>query len=233
MSENCDFPILGGGMAGVSCGYELAKFGRTVVLEREAHPGTQTTGNSAALYVASYGNAVVRVINLASRAFFDNPPPGFTATPLLSPRPSIYAANRETAPLLAGIAQGADQGGCDTIGQDEMLAMVPILRPEAAVAGLYEAETHRRRCDVAGLCAGTEGIRQRACGECGSDRHRPSGRPLACRNARGCVHRAGADQLTSGRMGRRSSEAACAPDRPCAQAAFRGCCQTRRPFPDP
>ena len=143
MSEDCDFLIVGGGMAGVSCGYELSKFGRTIVLEREAHPGTQTTGNSAALYVASYGNAVVRILNLASREFFDAPPPGFTETPLLSPRPSIYAANRETVPLLTEIAQGAE-AWLRPIGQDEMLAMVPILRPEAAVAGLYEADT----CDI-------------------------------------------------------------------------------------
>lgn len=138
-----DFLVIGGGMAGLSCGYELAKYGAVTVLEREAHAGTQATGNSAALYVASYGNDAVRLLNRASRAFFDAPPEGFAHAPLLTPRPSIYAAKPEDVATLDDIESGIEDG-LRRIGRDEILSMVPIMRPECAVAGLYEPGT----CDI-------------------------------------------------------------------------------------
>ena len=46
-----DILIIGGGIAGMSAAYFLAKAGKSVtVLEREYQPGYHSTGRSAALY---------------------------------------------------------------------------------------------------------------------------------------------------------------------------------------
>ena len=72
-------------MAGASAAYELAAEARVLLLEREDQPGYHATGRSAALYTATYGNAAVRALTRASRAFFDHPPAGFAEAPLLHP----------------------------------------------------------------------------------------------------------------------------------------------------
>src|SRR5690349_1772102 len=46
--SDCDFLIVGAGIAGASIGHFLAPHGRTVVLEREGQPGYHSTGRSAA-----------------------------------------------------------------------------------------------------------------------------------------------------------------------------------------
>ena len=79
---DCDFLIIGAGMAGASAAYELtgpegAAGASVVVLEREEFPGYHTTGRSAAVYTASYGHPVIRALSAASRPFFDAPPAGF------------------------------------------------------------------------------------------------------------------------------------------------------------
>lgn len=136
-----DFLVIGGGIAGLSCGYELAKYGSVTVLEREAHAGTQATGRSAALYLASYGNATVRALNRASRAFFDNLPEGFCETPILTPRGCL-----NIAPAPAGIDELEREAGGHfrRVARDEIMAMVPILRPEYARTALYEEDA----CDI-------------------------------------------------------------------------------------
>ena len=58
--------IIGGGMAGVSIGYELAAEARVVVLEQERDLAYHTTGRSAAMYLQSYGNTLVRALTAAS-----------------------------------------------------------------------------------------------------------------------------------------------------------------------
>lgn len=139
----CDFLVVGAGMAGVSCGYELAAHGSVVVVEREGHPGFHTTGRSAALFSATYGNAVVRSLSRASRGFFDNPPEGFSPTPILSPRGTVYSAAAGDLAALDRMAQGAE-GLLRRIDRAEILALVPIMKPDHAVAGLFEADA----CDI-------------------------------------------------------------------------------------
>ncbi len=139
----CDFLVVGAGMAGVSCGYELAAHGSVIIVERESHPGFHTTGRSAALYSATYGNAVIRALSRASRGFFDNLPQGFSPTPILSPRGSVYSAHVDDLAALDRIENGAE-GLLRRIDQAEILARVPIMKPEHAAAGLFEADA----CDI-------------------------------------------------------------------------------------
>src|ERR1700742_4006536 len=86
MSLQADFIVIGGGIAGASVAYWLAPHARVVVLEREPQPGYHSTGRSAALFIETYGPEQVRALTRASRAFFENPAPGFAAHPLLTPR---------------------------------------------------------------------------------------------------------------------------------------------------
>jgi D-arginine dehydrogenase len=92
MSLKADYLIVGGGIAGASVGYWLAQRGRVVLLERESQPGYHSTGRSAALFMESYGTPQVRALTMASRAFLESPPEGFTDHPVLSPRGAMMVA---------------------------------------------------------------------------------------------------------------------------------------------
>ena len=75
MATTSDVAIIGGGIAGVSIGYALAQRGLSVhLLEAEATLAYHTTGRSAAQYLETYGNALVRRLTIASRPFFADPP---------------------------------------------------------------------------------------------------------------------------------------------------------------
>ena len=137
-----DFLIVGGGIAAASVGYWLAPHGRVTLLERESQPGYHSTGRSAALFLASYGTPQVRALTLASRAFFDQPPPGFAEVPILSPRGALFAATPgqadlldEHCALLAGMSPQSRR-----LSRDQTLALVPVLRPERLLGGALEPD---------------------------------------------------------------------------------------------
>ena len=73
-----DFLVIGGGIAGASVAHWLAPHARVILLERESQPGYHSTGRSAALFMESYGTAQVRALTMASRAFLEHPPEGFS-----------------------------------------------------------------------------------------------------------------------------------------------------------
>src|ERR1700760_3268533 len=90
-----DIIIVGGGIAGVSLAYELSTTYKVCVLETEERGALHATGRSAALFAPSYGGKEIRAITRASRRFFDHPPPGFTAQPLLRQRGCLYVARED------------------------------------------------------------------------------------------------------------------------------------------
>jgi len=100
MSNRSDFLVVGAGIAGASIAHGLASRGSVIVLERESQPGYHTTGRSAALFLESYGTPQVRALTLASRAFLDAPPPGFTDVPILGPRGAMLIGTDEQGDLL-------------------------------------------------------------------------------------------------------------------------------------
>jgi D-arginine dehydrogenase len=93
--KRCDFLVIGAGIAGASAAYELAATGRVLVLERESQPGYHTTGRSAALFTETYGNATMRALTRASKAFLTSPPAGFASVPLLARRGTLLAARAD------------------------------------------------------------------------------------------------------------------------------------------
>jgi len=127
----CDFLVVGGGIAGASAGYFLAEAGSVIVLEMEPVAGYHSTGRSAALFSEYYGNRVVRALTAASRGFYLEPPPGFTA-PLLSPRGVLAlcphgAEERFAEVLAAGLTAPTP---VRELGHDEARRYCPALRPD-------------------------------------------------------------------------------------------------------
>ena len=135
-----DFVVIGAGIAGASVAWELSAKTSVLLLERESQPGYHTTGRSAALYMATYGTAAIRALTRASRAFYDAPPAEFGDDPILTPRGVLHVAGPDQLDLLE--AAWAELSGRSTdirrVAQDELLATVPCLRPEAAAAGIAE-----------------------------------------------------------------------------------------------
>jgi D-arginine dehydrogenase len=137
-----DYLIIGGGIAGASIAYWLAPHGRVILLEREAQPGYHSTGRSAALFMESYGPPQIRALTCASRAFFEQPPAGFTDHPILTPRGALMVAAhgqqelleehdaivRSVSPLARRL-DATDAGG-----------LVPVLRQERVLGAVYEPD---------------------------------------------------------------------------------------------
>ena len=142
---NCDFLIIGAGMAGASAAYELAgpngAPGATVViLEREEFPGYHTTGRSAAVYTSSYGHPVIRALSAASRPFFDAPPAGFAEHPLMTPRGILFIGRtdqRATIETLYAECRGLAPG-LRLIDSAEAEDLVPVLAPGYTDRGMFE-----------------------------------------------------------------------------------------------
>jgi len=136
------FAIVGAGIAGASAGYHLAQSGATLLIERESQPGYHSTGRSAALYTETYGNRVIRAITIAGRAFFENPPPGFTEHPLLGPRGTMVVARADQkATLAAALAESrAIQPAVRGLTRDEALAICPALRADYIDSAFYEED---------------------------------------------------------------------------------------------
>lgn len=134
-----DFLVIGAGISGAAAAYELALCGRVLLVEAEGTPGYHSTGRSAALYTRNYGVPVVRAINAASHAFFVAPPDGFAEHPLLTPRGALTlgrpGAEDLLDPILALSGPGNEIVPVDTA---EVMAMVPLLRPELVSGGVYE-----------------------------------------------------------------------------------------------
>jgi D-arginine dehydrogenase len=137
-----DFVVIGGGIAGASIAHWLAPHARVVVLEREDQPAYHSTGRSAALFMESYGPAQVRALTRASRAFFEQPPPGFVDHPILTPRGELFVATLGQERQL--------EEHWDIAGEHSVLAerldaaltrsMVPVLRQEQVIGSVYEPD---------------------------------------------------------------------------------------------
>jgi len=137
-----DVVVVGGGIAGVSAAAELAVGGAEVVLiEAEGQLGHHTTGRSAALFSETYGSHVVRSLTVASRSFFESPPPGFDR-PLLTARGALWVA----PPGQEDDARAEAASGRELVPSVEYLdgtearAWCPVLRAEAVAAAVWEPD---------------------------------------------------------------------------------------------
>lgn len=145
--------IVGGGIAGASLAWELARQHGVAVtlLEREARCGMHTTGRSAALYMPSYGPPAVRALTAASRGFYTDPPAGFASQPLLAPRGVLHVglscgepamAPAEVVARLDALRAQLRAVGLPARDLDaaDCLRLCPALRADAVLGGLFEAD---------------------------------------------------------------------------------------------
>ena len=154
MSHITDVLVIGGGIAGAGAAYEISASARVTLLEREPQCGYHSTGRSAASFTENYGNAVVRKLAMASRAFLESPPPGFCGHRLLSPRGLITIARREQLTLLEeqrAVAQ-ALVPSIVPMGVSDVVARVPILRRDQIAGATFEPNS--MELDVSGLHQG-------------------------------------------------------------------------------
>ena len=146
--------IIGAGIAGAGVAYFLGNRAETTLIEAEAQPGYHTTGRSAAFYVETYGGPDIQPLTTASKPFFDSPPAGFAAHPLLSPRGGLHVANRAGLPALAKLEAGFAGSGVamERLSPADIVALAPQLRPEWQAGAIWEP--HCCDIDVAGLHQG-------------------------------------------------------------------------------
>jgi len=137
-----DFLIIGSGIAGASAAASLAPRARVALFERETVHGYHTTGRSAALWSALYGNDPVRALTVGSRGFYDAPPPGFADHPLLTPRGCLYFATSGQLGRLDEIAAGASALGIVTrrMTPAEAQGFCPALIGERLAGALHEPD---------------------------------------------------------------------------------------------
>lgn len=145
-----DAIVIGAGIAGATAAAHLAATRRVALLEAEDSAGYHATGRSAAIWIRNYGGPGARLLTAASRAFFEAPPPGFAAAPLLHPRPVVHLAPAGQVPhLRAMMAEAAD---IEPMDLDAVHAMVPPLRRGYAAMAAVEPDCFD--IDVAALHQG-------------------------------------------------------------------------------
>ena len=142
MNQSTEFLIIGGGIAAASTAYWLSRYGQVLLLEQESQPGYHSTGRSAALFMESYGTPQVRALTMASRAFLQAPPDGFSEYPLLTPRGAMMVAEHGQDDMLRShwnVMRQVTQKG-RLLNSQEACDYFPVLRAEKILGGIYEPD---------------------------------------------------------------------------------------------
>ncbi|WP_428310743.1 NAD(P)/FAD-dependent oxidoreductase [Hydrocarboniphaga sp.] len=134
-----DVIVVGAGIAGVGAAAQLGSRQRVLVLEQESQPGYHTTGRSAAVFAESYGGATVRLLSRASRAFFTQPPAGFAADALLTPRGFLFVARDDQRAELEALASQGDMLGTGIrLSAAQACEHMPLLRRDYVADALLD-----------------------------------------------------------------------------------------------
>ena len=139
--EHFEIVIVGGGIAGASAAWALARQGHEVaVVEREASLTAHSTGRSAAQFLSSYSGPVNRALSAASLAFLEGDADGWADHRLMAPRAVLWVAPDGGEQQLAAIAAANESIGavCEMVDIDGVRALCPVLDPSWAHAGVVE-----------------------------------------------------------------------------------------------
>ena len=140
-SRSFDAVVVGGGIAGVSAAWALARRGqRVAVVEREASLAAHSTGRSVAQFLASYGGPASRILSAASRPFLESGADGLADSELLEPRNVLWVTpagfeEQLEAKIAANETTGTPCGRLDAAGA---MGLCPVLDPRWLDAGVIE-----------------------------------------------------------------------------------------------
>jgi D-arginine dehydrogenase len=135
--------VVGAGIAGASTAWHLARSGRVhvVVLEKEKSGDCHSTGRSAAILRTAVEDAETHDLAKKSLAFYQDPPRGFSETPLYSARGVILAADATAdADFQTWVNHPETSVGGKAISPQEAQALVPPLADGVTSAYLFPDE---------------------------------------------------------------------------------------------
>ncbi len=132
--------VVGGGIAGVSAAFHLSERAEVLLFEAEPTLAYHTTGRSAALLFESYGSLGIRPLTLASRSFFDHPPPGLSDFPFLSERGGMLVGREEQVDSLRQWNLEARETGTkvEWLPPSRAQEICPVLRSEHLAGAVWE-----------------------------------------------------------------------------------------------
>jgi len=148
-----DVIVIGGGIAGVSIGFELSKTGTVCLLEMESTLAFHTTGRSAATFLETYGGPEIRSLTTGSRHFLENLPEYWEAE-VLSPRPLLQFAKQGRGSVIEQLHADVLPlvPDAELLTPDEVAKIFPLVQPGYVERGMYEPGA--MEIDVAGLHQG-------------------------------------------------------------------------------
>lgn len=153
MRSHFDVIVIGGGIAGVSIGYELSKSHSVCLLEMESTLAFHTTGRSAATFLETYGGPEIRALTTGSRQFLENPPEFFESE-LMTPRPLLQFAKQGRGSVIEQLHADVLPlvPDAELLTPDQVAEVFPVVAPEYVERGMYEQGA--MELDVAGLHQG-------------------------------------------------------------------------------
>ncbi len=122
--------VVGAGIVGLSAASALAQDAHVTVLEMESQPAYHSSGRSAATYIEPYDNMTVAQLTMASLAFFQAPPDGFSDAALVRPRGGLTICPAPQVNVFEAFLRDWT-GPCPQLREisvDEAIACVPVLR---------------------------------------------------------------------------------------------------------
>jgi D-arginine dehydrogenase len=127
--------IIGGGIAGLSCGAAIADTFDVTLLEAEAQPGYHASGRSAAVCISPYMNPLVHAITVASR-------PWHLALGAQPIRDYTIADSAHGDLLDAFVAEWRPFcPGLREVPGAEVCELAPILRRETVVRAIFDPDS--------------------------------------------------------------------------------------------
>ena len=141
--RECDYLIIGAGIAGASAAYHIGGESSIIILEREDQPGYHSTGRSAAVFTENYGPRTMRVMSKVSAPFLRNPHEGFSDIPLLHDMGVIFVARDDQRDSMAALLKDLQELS------DTLVEISPakahelnwVLRPDYVAAAAHDPTT--------------------------------------------------------------------------------------------